>query len=328
MKTLSKFTKLSLKELADEVDRYLCEFFPAVEKDQLDDLNGVGGIQKLCNALVESIDSFLSPEEETKIQQISPAEYIGKTVYSAHPGGVEQKKVDHILTTSDSIRLMGHYNELIGYMTNTFLSLDKAQSFYWKKYPHVLGCYPDNLIKALHLNIDVKDVKNNTVMYQFDFAGKEINFEVDETELCFFAMYQGRQDAIVWDAITNAFREPIFTMEKEFSRIPDSMCLDSGSGLCHYEEDGNVVDICVSGCVDVRYEGKKYLHFSEMPRKLKEMFRDGSAYHDPNIYIEENNWYEVSFNDGDATCDASYLQGYTPEELKDFCHRFVIRHKI
>lgn len=128
--------------------------------------------------------------------------------------------------------------------------------------------------------------------------------------------------------VTNAFREPIFTMEKEFSRIPDCMCLDSGSGLCHYEEAGNIVDICVSGCVDVRYEGNKYLHFSEMPEKLQKMFHDGSAYNDPNIYIEESNWYELSFNDGYETRDVSYLQGYTSEQLKDFCHRFVIRHKI
>lgn len=326
MKTLSEFTKLSLKELADKVDRYLCEVFPAVEKDQLDDLNGVGGIQKLCNALVESIDSFLSPEEETKIKQLSPAEYIGKTMYYLCADGIETADIGRITISSDGIiYLMDPLGIFIGDTSNSYLSLAEAQENFVKKYSLLPDFHLCNVEDALRFDVDVKDVKDNTVMYQFDFAGKEIHFE---TELCFFAMDQTRQDTIVWDAITNAFREPIFTMEKEFSRIPDCMCLDSGSGLCHYEEDGNIVDICVSGCVDVRYEGNRYLHFSEMPEKLQKMFHDESAYNDPNIYIEGNNWYELSFNDGDETRDVSYLQGYTPEQLKDFCHRFVIRHKI
>ena len=332
MKTLSEFTKLSLKKLADKVDRYLCEVFPAVEKDQLDDLNGVGGIQKLCNALVESIDSFLSPEEETKIKQLSPAEYIGKTMYYLCADGIETADIGGITISSDgTIYLTDPLGIFIGDTNDSYLSLAEAQENFAKKYSSLPDFRLCDVRNALHLDsIDFKekDFKNNTAIYRFDFAGKRIEFEADETKLCFYVMDQERQDAILWNAITNAFREPIFIMEKEFSRIPDCMCLDSGSGLCHYEEDGNIVDICVSGCVDVRYEGNRYLHFSEMPEKLQKMFHDGSAYNDPNIYIEENNWYELSFNDGDETRDVSYLQGYTPEQLKDFCHRFVIRHKI
>lgn len=273
MKTLSEFTKLSLKELANEVDQY-----------------------------------------------------IGKPIYYLRADGIGTEDIGGITISSDgTIYLTDPLGIFIGDTNDSYLSLAEAQENFVKKYSLLPDFHLCNVEDALRFDVDVKDVKDNTVMYQFDFAGKEIHFE---TELCFFAMNQTRQDIIVWDAITNAFREPIFTMEKEFSRIPDCMCLDRGSGLCHYEEDGNIVDICVSGFVDVRYEGNRYLHFSEMPEKLQKMFHDGSAYNDPNIYIEENNWYELSFNDGDETRDVSYLQGYTPEQLKDFCHRFVIRHKI
>lgn len=203
MKTLSEFTKLSLKELADEVDRYLCEVFPAVEEEQLDDLNGVGGIQKLCNALVESIDSYLNPDEKTNIQ-FSPTEYIGKTMYSAYASGIEKAVIRSVCVLQDAIYLYERDECLFGDLDNVFFSLSEAQAYWWKMYKSEHTCMTDvSLEKSLKLDVDFKSKSfdTNTATYQFDFAGKEIEFEVDENENCFFGMSEETRNQMIWNAI-------------------------------------------------------------------------------------------------------------------------------
>lgn len=206
MKTLSEFTKLSLKELADEVDRYLCEVFPAVEEDQLDDLNGVGGILKLCNALVESIDSYLNPDEKTEIQ-FSPTEYIGKTMYSAYASGIEKAVIRSVCILEEAIYLYEYDEEcFFGNTDNVFFSLSEAQAHWWKMYKSEHTCMTD-LEESLKLDVDFKSkgFDKNTATYQFDFAGKEIEFEVDENENCFFGMSKEARNQIIWNAIKAYF---------------------------------------------------------------------------------------------------------------------------
>lgn len=104
----------------------------------------------------------------------------------------------------------------------------------------------------------------------------------------------------------------------EVDVMPDSMCFDSGTNICHYEFDDHAIDIEVRGIVDVEYEGESYKHFTDMPKKLQEMFKDGTAWDNKGVKIIDNNWYEA-FYDYNVTSDYVELEGMKTSELKDYC---------
>ena len=101
-------------------------------------------------------------------------------------------------------------------------------------------------------------------------------------------------------------------------KLPDSMCLDSGTMICHYEDGIDTIDVEVRGYVNVDYKGETYRHHSDMPKELQEMFADGSAYFDDNIFINESNWYEVSFN-FDEEYDVAEIDGMDVADLEEYC---------
>ena len=110
----------------------------------------------------------------------------------------------------------------------------------------------------------------------------------------------------------------MFKMNVELNKLPDSMCLDSGTNICHYEEGNDTIDIDVRGYVTVDFEGIRYKHFTDMPMELQELFKNGKAYTDDRVVINENNWYEVFFN-WDEDYDVAEVEGYTLQELEDYC---------
>lgn len=110
----------------------------------------------------------------------------------------------------------------------------------------------------------------------------------------------------------------MFKMNVELNRLPDSMCFNSGTNICHYENENDTIDIDVRGYVTVYFEDEVYRNFSYMPKELQELFITGKAYEDERVVINENNWYEVFFN-WDKGYDVAEIEGYTQNELEDYC---------
>lgn len=110
----------------------------------------------------------------------------------------------------------------------------------------------------------------------------------------------------------------MFTMNVDRNKLPDSMCFDSGTHICHYKDGTDSVDIDVRGYVTVDFKEERFSHFSDMPSELQLMFKNGSAYNDDRVCILENNWYEVFFN-YDESYDVAEIEGYTEKELEEFC---------
>ena len=110
----------------------------------------------------------------------------------------------------------------------------------------------------------------------------------------------------------------MFEMYVKLNKLPDSMCFDSGTNICHYENGDDTIDIDVRGYVTVDSNEETYRHFSDMPKELQELFITGKAYEDERVVISENNWYEVFFN-WDQDYDVAEVEGYTPKELEDYC---------
>lgn len=110
----------------------------------------------------------------------------------------------------------------------------------------------------------------------------------------------------------------MFEMNVELNKLPDSMCFDSGTNICHYKDGNDTIDIDVRGHVTVDFEGETYRHFSDMPKELQELFKTGNAYKDDRVLITENNWYEVFFN-WDEDYNIAEIEGYTLNEVKDYC---------
>lgn len=110
----------------------------------------------------------------------------------------------------------------------------------------------------------------------------------------------------------------MFIMNIDFDKLPDSMRLNSGTHVCHYQDGNDTIDIDVRGHVTVDFDGETYRHFSDMPKELQELFITGKAYEDDRVLITENNWYEVFFN-WDQDYDIAEVEGYTRKELEDYC---------
>ena len=104
----------------------------------------------------------------------------------------------------------------------------------------------------------------------------------------------------------------------EVDILPDSMCFDSGTNICHYEFYDHTIDIEVHGIVDVEYEGEEYKHFTDMPKRLQEMFKDGTAWDSKDVKIIDNNWYEMFF-DFNVASDYVEIEGMKASELEDYC---------
>lgn len=104
----------------------------------------------------------------------------------------------------------------------------------------------------------------------------------------------------------------------DVEKLPDSMCFDSCTDICHYEDGDDTIDIVVRGYVNVEYNGETYRHYSDMPKELQNMFSDGSAYNNDNVIINENNWYEVFYN-WDEQYAVAEIDGEDTANLEEYC---------
>lgn len=110
----------------------------------------------------------------------------------------------------------------------------------------------------------------------------------------------------------------MFEMNVNLKVIPDSMCMDSGELICTYKDENDTIEIETRGYVTVDFNEERYRHYSDMPSELQELFDSGEAYDDDRVLITENNWYEVFLN-YDEEYDVAEIEGYTVEELENYC---------
>lgn len=104
----------------------------------------------------------------------------------------------------------------------------------------------------------------------------------------------------------------------DFKKLPDSMCLDSGTSICRLEDGNDTLSIEVRGYVKVEYDGYYYRHYSDMPVTLQKMFAEGTAYNNPEVTIHEGNWYEVFYNQ-DKQYDVAEIDGEDVSDLEGYC---------
>lgn len=114
-------------------------------------------------------------------------------------------------------------------------------------------------------------------------------------------------------------------------KAQDSMCYDSGTQICSYGNKDSHVNIVIRGYVTVDYKDERYRHASEMPDELIKMFRNGKAYKHPDqIFILENNWYEVDWIKNGECVDGDVFEIGTPvskKELEKCCKEILQEYK-
>ncbi len=124
--------------------------------------------------------------------------------------------------------------------------------------------------------------------------------------------------------------------DKDFRSLGDSMTVDSGheflSATLEKEDGGTyTVTIEAQGYVNVLYKGDSFRCASSMPEELRELFLTGKAGENPDVQVNENNWWEV-FVEKDGVLLGSDVMDCDPcdfdgEEdilsfLKDCCDSF------
>ena len=78
-----------------------------------------------------------------------------------------------------------------------------------------------------------------------------------------------------------------------FSSLHDSMQMDSGITLAELKVNSVEVSLRVCGDVRVVYKDDVYRGAKDMPEELLDKFASGTAYNDPDIVIDMNNWFET-----------------------------------
>ena len=106
--------------------------------------------------------------------------------------------------------------------------------------------------------------------------------------------------------------------------ITDSLLLNSGTEVFSAMAGGYDFSLRVQGNVKVVYGDDTFKTPSCFPEALKEAIRTKRCYHDSNIYIAENNWYELMVWDKDCTCVLSDVVDLDISELTEKTARELI----
>ncbi len=121
--------------------------------------------------------------------------------------------------------------------------------------------------------------------------------------------------------------------------IRDSMQLDSGLCIASLEADGWTVSLEVRGHVRVIYnpdpegkaeDGDVYLHASDFPKELTEVFAEGKDINQmPNVFVDENNWFELFIEKDGKTvnCEVVDPDSLLPDSLFKMMYDTYVEYK-
>ena len=117
-----------------------------------------------------------------------------------------------------------------------------------------------------------------------------------------------------------------FSYTIDLTNINDSMELDSEQEVARYDKDHFCVTLEVRGSVRVIYKNEVYKSASQMPDELLQLFHDGKADEEHEVYMDMNNWFESFFWEWDEKkklvwtgfCDVEDCGGLNPEKLEKY----------
>ena len=112
----------------------------------------------------------------------------------------------------------------------------------------------------------------------------------------------------------------------DLRNINDSMELDSGQTIAELKIDNLDFTLEVRGHVNVTYNpdstkthegGDVYRCASDFPDELKKMFHDGKTGDTPNVYVDENNWFEIFSEENGKYINSQLVdaEGCNPAEI-------------
>lgn len=124
----------------------------------------------------------------------------------------------------------------------------------------------------------------------------------------------------------------IYSQFVDMKPIKDSMQLCSDTQICRYgPPDGQFkVTIEVRGEVRITYKDEVYTNPSDFPQEVKEIIKNGDLWNTDEIYVGNNNWFELFFWDEEGNfldSDVVDIEGMTPEELCDYCEEVLINFR-
>lgn len=112
-----------------------------------------------------------------------------------------------------------------------------------------------------------------------------------------------------------------FKQYVDMTEINDSMLLSSGTVVAELEVSGLTAEIRAVGLVRVRFDGSVYKDFSQFPKELVQIIKDGKLYEDSRVEVDFNNWFEMFyFQNGKEVCDSDLvdIEGYGCDRLLRF----------
>ena len=126
--------------------------------------------------------------------------------------------------------------------------------------------------------------------------------------------------------------EGIYTQYEDMKPIKDSMQFDSDTEICEYAPADKKVKITIEvrGEVRITYNDEVYTKPSEFPQEIKEIIKNGDLWNTDEVYVGNNNWFELFFWDEEGNfldSDVVDIEGMTPEELCDYCEEVLINFR-
>lgn len=115
-----------------------------------------------------------------------------------------------------------------------------------------------------------------------------------------------------------------YTQYEDMKPIKDSMQFDSDTEICSYvsPDEKFTITIEVRGEVRLTYKDETYTKPSEFPQEVKEIIKNGDLWNTDEVYIGNNNWFELFIWD----CDGDYIdsgvvdiEGQDPEYIAKYC---------
>lgn len=126
--------------------------------------------------------------------------------------------------------------------------------------------------------------------------------------------------------------EGIYTQYEDMKPIKDSMQFDSDTEICEYTPADKKIKITIEvrGEVRIIYNDEVYTKPSDFPQEVKEIIQNGDLWNTDEIYVGNNNWFELFFWDEEGNfldSDVVDIEGMSPEELCDYCEEVLINFR-
>lgn len=117
-------------------------------------------------------------------------------------------------------------------------------------------------------------------------------------------------------------KKELFNSYVDLTNIADSMLISSNTIIASYENPSTEVylELRVQGIVDVYYKDKEYRDPADFPQELKDAIQKMSLFEIPDLYVSNNNWFELFVYDKEGefvSSDVVDVENQTPDQIKE-----------